>query len=82
MPHWAHYQVSAEEYDAWPEERAADVEIVDGMVVMSPSPSAATIGSRPYWRSRLRRLASRPGRRELTSTSGFGMFRCSTAALT
>ncbi|MEV0275563.1 Uma2 family endonuclease [Streptomyces sp. NPDC050610] len=29
-------QVSAEQYDSWPEERCAGVEIVDGMAVVSP----------------------------------------------
>ena len=39
IPHWLFYPVTAEEYDTWPEERSAGIEIVDGMVVMSPSPS-------------------------------------------
>jgi Uma2 family endonuclease len=57
--------VTAEEYDTWPEERSAGIEIVDGMVVMSPSPSkrhnlvAAQLAAglraagRPGWRAGL-----------------------------
>nr|WP_199865343.1 MULTISPECIES: Uma2 family endonuclease [Frankia] len=36
-PAWMHEQISAEEYDSWSEEQCAGVEIVDGMVVVSPS---------------------------------------------
>ena len=39
-PLWMHEQVTAEDYDSWSEERCRDIEIMDGMVVMSPSPSA------------------------------------------
>jgi Uma2 family endonuclease len=39
-PLWMHEQVTAEDYDSWSEERCQDIEIMDGMVVMSPSPSA------------------------------------------
>ncbi|MER8184792.1 Uma2 family endonuclease [Kitasatospora sp. NPDC094015] len=38
-PAWMHAQVSAEQYDAWSEEQCAGIEIVDGMVVVSPSAS-------------------------------------------
>ncbi len=38
-PAWMHDQVSAEQYDAWTEEQCAGIEIVDGMVVVSPSAS-------------------------------------------
>ena len=40
-PIWMHEQVTAEDYDTWPEERCRDIEIMDGMVVMTPSPSKA-----------------------------------------
>ncbi|WP_043659351.1 Uma2 family endonuclease [Nocardia thailandica] len=36
-PAWMHRQISAAEYDSWTEEQCAGVEIVDGMVVVSPS---------------------------------------------
>ncbi|MEU1087868.1 Uma2 family endonuclease [Streptomyces sp. NPDC005892] len=38
-PAWMHEQISAEQYDSWPEEQCAGVEVVDGMVVVSPSAS-------------------------------------------
>ncbi|MFH8880433.1 Uma2 family endonuclease [Streptomyces californicus] len=34
-----HTQISAEQYGCWPEERCVGIEIVDGMVVVSPSAS-------------------------------------------
>lgn len=36
-PAWMHTQITAEQYDSWSEEQCADVEIVDGMIVLSPS---------------------------------------------
>ncbi|MFD7921581.1 Uma2 family endonuclease [Streptomyces sp. NPDC059740] len=36
-PAWMHAQISAEQYDSWSEEQCADIEIVDGMVVVTPS---------------------------------------------
>ncbi|WP_045876782.1 Uma2 family endonuclease [Pseudofrankia sp. DC12] len=36
-PAWMHQQVTAEQYGSWSEEQCAGVEIVDGMVVVSPS---------------------------------------------
>ncbi|MER5869432.1 Uma2 family endonuclease [Streptomyces sp. NPDC002044] len=38
-PAWTHAQISAEQYDSWSEEQCAGIEIVDGMVVASPSAS-------------------------------------------
>ncbi|MFG2377051.1 Uma2 family endonuclease [Streptomyces sp. NPDC048504] len=38
-PAWMHLQISAEQYDSWSEEQCAGIEIVDGMVVVSPSAS-------------------------------------------
>lgn len=38
-PAWMHEPVSAEQYEAWTEEQCAGIEIVDGMVVVSPSAS-------------------------------------------
>ncbi|GIH18506.1 Uma2 family endonuclease [Rugosimonospora africana] len=38
-PAWMHELVTAEQYDSWSAEQSAGVEIVDGMVVVSPSPS-------------------------------------------
>jgi Uma2 family endonuclease len=34
-----HEQIAAEQYDSWSEEQCAGIEIVDGMVVVSPSAS-------------------------------------------
>ncbi|MFF3496019.1 Uma2 family endonuclease [Streptomyces sp. NPDC002795] len=36
-PAWMHEQITAEQYDSWSEEQCAGIEIVDGMVVVSPS---------------------------------------------
>lgn len=36
-PEWMHTQITAAEYDSWTEEQCAGIEIVDGMVVVSPS---------------------------------------------
>lgn len=38
-PAWMHQQITAAEYDSWSEEQCAGIEVVDGMVVLSPSPS-------------------------------------------
>ena len=38
-PAWMHQQVTAEQYAAWTAEQCAGVEIVDGMVVVSPCAS-------------------------------------------
>ncbi|GAA3383200.1 Uma2 family endonuclease [Cryptosporangium minutisporangium] len=38
-PDWMHHQVTAEQYEFWSEEQCAGIEIVDGMVVVSPSSS-------------------------------------------
>jgi Uma2 family endonuclease len=38
-PAWMHHQVTAEQYDSWSEEQCAGIEIVDGMVVVSPRAS-------------------------------------------
>ncbi|MFE3542196.1 Uma2 family endonuclease [Nocardia sp. NPDC059177] len=38
-PAWMHEQITAAEYDSWSEEQCAGIEIVDGMVVVSPSAS-------------------------------------------
>jgi Uma2 family endonuclease len=38
-PAWMHAQISAEQYDSWSEEQCAGIEIVDGIVVVSPSAS-------------------------------------------
>ncbi|MFI6219128.1 Uma2 family endonuclease [Nocardia salmonicida] len=39
VPAWMRAQITAAEYDTWSEERCAGIEIVDGMVVVSPSAS-------------------------------------------
>ncbi|ABW15835.1 protein of unknown function DUF820 [Parafrankia sp. EAN1pec] len=38
-PAWMHQQITAEQYDSWSEEQCAGIEIVDGMIVVSPSAS-------------------------------------------
>jgi hypothetical protein len=38
-PAWMHQQVTAEQYAAWTEEQCAGIEIVDGMVLVSPGAS-------------------------------------------
>jgi Uma2 family endonuclease len=38
-PEWMHQQITAEQYDSWSEEQCSGIEIVDGMVVMTPSAS-------------------------------------------
>jgi Uma2 family endonuclease len=38
-PEWMHSQITAAEYDSWTAEQCAGIEIVDGMVVVSPSAS-------------------------------------------
>lgn len=36
-PAWMHEQITAEQYDAWSEEQCAGIEVVGGIVVVSPS---------------------------------------------
>ncbi|MFJ8627925.1 Uma2 family endonuclease [Kitasatospora sp. NPDC093550] len=38
-PEWMHRQIASEQYDSWTDEQCAGIEIVDGMVVVSPSAS-------------------------------------------
>lgn len=38
-PAWMHEQITAEQYDSWSEEQCAGIEVVDGMVVVSPRAS-------------------------------------------
>jgi Uma2 family endonuclease len=38
-PAWMHTQITAEQYDSWSAEQCAGIEIVDGMVVVTPSAS-------------------------------------------
>ncbi len=38
-PAWMQRQITVAEYDSWTEEQSAGIEIVDGMVVVSPSAS-------------------------------------------
>lgn len=39
VPAWMHAHVSAEQYDSWSKEQCTGLEIVDGMVVVSPRAS-------------------------------------------
>lgn len=62
---WMHEQISAEQYDTMPEELCKNIEIVDGMVHMGPSPTpfhndialhianAVRAAGRPAWRTTL-----------------------------
>jgi Uma2 family endonuclease len=36
-PEWMHSQITAAEYESWSAEQCAGIEIVDGMVIVSPS---------------------------------------------
>ncbi|WP_327148247.1 Uma2 family endonuclease [Nocardia sp. NBC_01329] len=38
-PAWMHEQITTAEYESWSDEQCAGIEIVDGMVVVSPSAS-------------------------------------------
>jgi Uma2 family endonuclease len=38
-PAWMHEPVTAEQYDSWSQEQCAGIEVVDGIVVVSPSAS-------------------------------------------
>ena len=38
-PAWMHEQVTAEQYGRWTEEQCAGIDIVDGMILVGPSPS-------------------------------------------
>ncbi|MFE4974769.1 Uma2 family endonuclease [Kitasatospora sp. NPDC056651] len=38
-PEWMHRQITSEQYDSWTDEQCAGIEIVDAMVVVSPSAS-------------------------------------------
>lgn len=42
---WMHQPVSAEQYQTWTEDQRAGIEIVDGMVVVSPARPSDTTGS-------------------------------------
>lgn len=63
-PEWMHEQITAEQYDSWPEEWCRGIEIVDGrVVVMTPAASkwhsaigmmlgaAFMTADRPSWRA-------------------------------
>jgi hypothetical protein len=52
-PEWMHSQITAAEYESWSEEQCAGIEIVDGMVVVSPSASKR--------QNRLARILNSPG---------------------
>jgi len=43
-PAWMRTWINAEQYDSWSEEQCAGTEVVDGMVVVSPSASTQGIG--------------------------------------
>jgi hypothetical protein len=47
-PAWMHEQITAEQYDSWSAEQCAGIEIVDGMVLASPSASKRHNGLARY----------------------------------
>lgn len=81
-PAWMHAQISAEEYDSWSEEQCAGIEIVDGMVVVSPSASKRHNRLARILANALDAAAGRTGTRTRTSTSACRTFPSPTAALT
>ncbi|WP_328915770.1 MULTISPECIES: Uma2 family endonuclease [unclassified Streptomyces] len=38
-PAWMHERITAEQYDSWSDEQCAGIEVMDGMIVVSPSAS-------------------------------------------
>lgn len=38
-PAWMHERITAEQYDSWSQDQCAGIEVVDGMIVVSPSAS-------------------------------------------
>ncbi len=81
-PAWMHTQISAEQYDSWSEEQCAGIEIVDGMVVVSPSASNGTSGWRGSWPTPWPPARARTGMRTRASTSARRTFRSPTASQT
>ncbi|WP_328468538.1 Uma2 family endonuclease [Streptomyces sp. NBC_00448] len=39
VPAWMHERITAEQYDSWSAEQCAGIEVVDGMIAVSPSAS-------------------------------------------
>ena len=69
-PQWMHIQVTAEEYESWSAEQCAGIEIVDGMVVVSPSASKRHNRLARVLASALDTTAGPTGTPIPTSTSG------------
>ncbi len=56
VPGWMHQQVTVEQYATWTEEQCAGIEILDGMVLATPSPSKrhnrlARLPANAFWRA-------------------------------
>ncbi|MFI0722237.1 Uma2 family endonuclease [Streptomyces sp. NPDC021224] len=66
-PAWMHELVTAEQYDSWSPEQCAGIEVVDGIVVVSPSASK--------WYNRLARILANAldtaGGTEWSADTGF-----------
>lgn len=81
-PAWMHSQISAEQYDSWSEEQCAGIEIVDGMVAVSPSASKRHNRLARILANALDAAAGRTGTPTRTSTSACRTFPSPTAVLT
>jgi hypothetical protein len=68
-PGWTRTPISAEQYDSWPEERCAAIEVVDGTAVARPSAPYATTASPASWPTPWTRPRARSGTPTRTSTS-------------
>lgn len=69
-PAWMHQQITAEEYESWSEEQCAGIEIVDGMVHVSPVHPSGTIGWPDSWRTPWTPQPAPTGTPTRISTSG------------
>jgi hypothetical protein len=74
-PQWMHTPITAAEYDSWTEEQCAGIEIVDGMVIVSPRASKRHNRLARSWPMPWTPPQARTGTRTPTSTSGYRMYR-------
>lgn len=74
-PAWMHEQITAEQYETWSEEQCAGIEIVDGMVVVSPALPHGTTAWLESWPMHWTALADPTGTPIRTSTSDLRMCR-------
>lgn len=69
-PAWMHDQVTAEQYATWTEEQCAGIEILDGMVVVSPGASKTRPATDTARATSTPGSSRRPRLSRSTSTSG------------